>query len=139
MFEILEADLAQYGGRCRPVLAGLHDLGCGIALDHFAGREAAFAALDGATLVDFVKFDASLMTGSHTEPAAQKRATDAIESLASQGKQTIACCVQDAASVSLLWKSGVDYIQGYFLQQPSKALDYDFLESEQDLCFTPPP
>ena len=139
VFEILEADLAQYGRRCLPVLAGLHDLGCGIALDHFAGREAAIAALDGAALLDFVKFDASLMIGSHTEAAAQKRATDAIESLVSLGKQTIACCVQDAASVTLLWKYGVDYIQGYFLQQPSKALDYDFLESEQDLSFTPPP
>ena len=139
VFEIREADWVQAGARCLPVLAGLDDLGCGIALDHFTGCETAFAALAGASLVDFVKFDASLMTGSQADPAGGNRITGAIASLASQGKQTIACCVQDAASVASLWKSGVDYIQGYFLQQPSKALEYDFLEPEQELDFTPLP
>lgn len=139
VFEIREADLVQAGERCRQVLAGLDDLGCGIALDHFTGCESALAALDGATLVDFVKFDATLMTGSHADAADREHITGVIEALASQGKQTIACCVQDAASVTLLWKSGVDYIQGYFLQQPSKALEYDFLESDQEPDFTPLP
>jgi EAL domain-containing protein (putative c-di-GMP-specific phosphodiesterase class I) len=42
------------------------------------------------------------------------------------GKLTIAEFVQDANCLALLWQFGVNYIQGYFLQEPSTELEYDF-------------
>ena len=41
-------------------------------------------------------------------------------------KLTIAQCVQDATSLSVLWGMGINFIQGNFLQEPTADLDYDF-------------
>ena len=41
-------------------------------------------------------------------------------------KATIAPMVEDAASLSVLWGTGIELIQGEFLQGPSERLDYDF-------------
>jgi len=34
--------------------------------------------------------------------------------------------VENANSLSLLWQAGVNYIQGYFVQEPSTSMQYDF-------------
>ena len=34
--------------------------------------------------------------------------------------------VQDANSLAVLWQSGVNFIQGYYLQKPDNAMTYDF-------------
>lgn len=39
---------------------------------------------------------------------------------------TIAKSVEDANVLAPLWNIGVDYIQGYFLQEPTESLSYDF-------------
>jgi len=41
-------------------------------------------------------------------------------------KLTIAQCVEDATSLSVLWGMGINFIQGNFLQEPSPDLNYDF-------------
>jgi hypothetical protein len=40
----------------------------------------------------------------------------------------IAEWVEDAGTLAVLWQCGVNYIQGYFLQEPDVALSYDFSE-----------
>ena len=40
--------------------------------------------------------------------------------------KTIACFVQDADSLAILWQEGFDYIQGNYLQTPESELDYKF-------------
>ena len=49
-------------------------------------------------------------------------------SLSTKGRniQTIACFVQDADSLAILWQEGFDYIQGNYLQAPQPRLDYEF-------------
>ena len=42
------------------------------------------------------------------------------------GQQCIAECVDDAGSLAHLWQTGVDFIQGNFVQEPCKNIDYDF-------------
>ena len=39
---------------------------------------------------------------------------------------TITQFVKDANSLSLLWGMGVNFIQGYFLQEPQPDMNYDF-------------
>ncbi len=41
---------------------------------------------------------------------------------------TIAEFVEDASSLNVLWQCGLDYIQGYFLQEPDATMSYDFSE-----------
>ena len=42
------------------------------------------------------------------------------------GIRTIAEYVQDAASMSILFSSGVDYVEGHFLAMASPVMNYDF-------------
>jgi len=50
------------------------------------------------------------------------------EEAAKLDKLTIAQQVPDAASLSILWGMGVNFIQGYFLQEPLPTMEYDFTE-----------
>jgi EAL domain-containing protein (putative c-di-GMP-specific phosphodiesterase class I) len=50
------------------------------------------------------------------------------EQVSASGKSTIAQFVKDANSLSLLWGMGVNFIQGYFLQEPQSEMNYDFTD-----------
>ena len=41
-------------------------------------------------------------------------------------KVTIAGFVQDPYILSILWRCGVDYVQGFYFQPPKPAMVYDF-------------
>ncbi len=40
--------------------------------------------------------------------------------------KTVATGVEDANSLAVLWSIGVNYIRGYFLQEPDQSINYDF-------------
>jgi EAL domain-containing protein (putative c-di-GMP-specific phosphodiesterase class I) len=132
VFEIPEALPMRHLQACRTVVAELRTLGCGVVLDDFDGGEEAFMLLDELA-VDCVKFDLSCIRLSSETDSLPQRVRDIVTRVHALGGQVIASRVQDAPSVALLWQSGVDYVQGYFLQQPSRALDYDFISSECEL------
>lgn len=129
VFEIPEDVPLQHLQACRAVVDALRGLGCGIILDDFDGGEEAFALLD-ALPVDGVKIDLSRIRMLTDAAVLQQRVRDIAARVHGAGGQVIAGRVQDAQSVALLWQCGVDYVQGYFMQQPSRALDYDFISSE---------
>lgn len=129
VFEIPEALPMRHLQACRGVVEALRALGCGIVLDDFDGGEEAFALLD-ALPVDGVKFDLSRIRMTTAAAELQQRIRDLAARIHAAGGQVIAGRVQDAPSVALLWQCAVDFVQGYFLQQPSRALDYDFISSE---------
>ena len=129
VFEIPEALPLQHLQACRGVVDELRALGCGVVLDDFDGGEEAFALLD-ALPVDGVKFDLARIRMTTDAADLQARVRDIAARIHAAGGQVIAGRVQDAPSVALLWQCAVDFVQGYFLQQPSRALDYDFISSE---------
>lgn len=133
VFEVPESVLMLHLLQCRAALHALRGLGCGIALDHFGGGADAFDVLRDTGL-DYLKFDAALTRGLADNHEIQLRVRDLAGRAHAQNKQVIAGRVQDARSVALLWQSGVDYVQGYFLQQPSRALDYDFVNGDYEVA-----
>jgi EAL domain-containing protein (putative c-di-GMP-specific phosphodiesterase class I) len=44
------------------------------------------------------------------------------------GYKTIASNVEDAGSLAILWNVGVNYIQGYFLQEPTNTITFEETE-----------
>lgn len=132
VFEVPEAVLMLHLPQCRAVLRELRALGCGIALDHFGGGADAFAMLQNAE-VDYLKFDAALTRGLSDHRENPLRLRELVKRAGALNMRTIVGRVQDARSVALLWQTGVDYVQGYFLQQPSKALDYDFVNGDYEV------
>ncbi|HEY4145544.1 EAL domain-containing protein [Pinirhizobacter sp.] len=67
---------------------------------------------------DYLKIDRSFMTELPQHPENQKKIAEICTQARTQGKQTIAEWVEDAASTSLLFACGVDFVQGNFLQEP---------------------
>jgi EAL domain-containing protein (putative c-di-GMP-specific phosphodiesterase class I) len=51
-----------------------------------------------------------------------------VEQLNNNRRITIAPLVEGTKVMSKLWKSGVNLIQGYYLQPPRERMDYDFFE-----------
>ena len=76
--------------------------------------------------VDILKIDGSLISGLGSNKEHQMRVQEIIELAREAGKQCVAECVDDAGSLAHLWQTGVDFIQGNFVQEPSKNIDYDF-------------
>jgi len=76
--------------------------------------------------IDYVRFDSTLVD----DLAASQQQQDTLGKLNKQAQdqdiKTVVMGVEDANSLALLWTIGVNYIQGYFLQEPSENISYEF-------------
>ncbi len=105
----------------------LKTLGCGFILDDFGSGTNPFQLLDHIH-ADYVRIESSFMDNLGENPQNQDTIKKIAEQAAELGKLTIAQHVPDATSLSLLWGMGVNFIQGYFLQEPLPVMEYDFTE-----------
>lgn len=98
--------------------SGLKKLGCQIAVEHY-GKDRDSLHIIKKLPVDYVKIDGSLVVDINSNEENQQR----IEAIAREASEnhamTIASLVQDASSLAALYRCGVDYIQGYFMQEPA--------------------
>lgn len=125
VFELDEPSAFMHLNETKAFIAGMKQLHCKIVLDHFGSGVNSIKNLKHLD-VDFLKIDGELINSLADDNQHQETVKTIIQSAHSMGKLTIAEFVQDANSLALLWQFGVNYIQGYFLQEPSTELDYDF-------------
>lgn len=105
----------------------LKSLKCGFMLDDFGTGTNPFQLLDHIH-ADYLRIGSSFMEDLADNPQNQETIKNIAEQAAELGKLTIAQHVPDAGSLSLLWGMGVNFIQGYFLQEPQPSMEYDFTE-----------
>ncbi len=105
----------------------LKNLQCGFILDDFGSGTNPFQLLQHIH-ADYVRLDPSLMEDLAKNTHHQEHIKEITSEASKLDKLTIAQHVPDAASLSILWGMGVNFIQGHFLQAPSEGLDYDFTE-----------
>ncbi len=105
----------------------LKALGCGFILDDFGTGTNPFQLLEHIH-ADYVRIESSFMDNLADNPQNQESIKNIAEKAAELGKLSIAQRVPDATSLSLLWGMGVNFIQGYFLQEPLPDMEYDFTE-----------
>ncbi|MCW8891206.1 MAG: EAL domain-containing protein, partial [Sedimenticola sp.] len=98
---------------------------CQLAIDQFGSTPKAETILKHLP-VDFVKFDFDLMEDLATKQERQDHLNELNALAKSHNVKTIAMGVEDANSLAILWTVGVNYIQGYFLQEPSENISYEF-------------
>jgi diguanylate cyclase (GGDEF)-like protein/PAS domain S-box-containing protein len=124
-FQIHERDLRNHIQSAKKLIEGLKKIKCQLAIDQFGASPKAETLLKHLE-VDFVKFDFELMQ----ELASRQDQQDHLNELNALARQhnikTIAMGVEDANSLAILWTVGVNYIQGYFLQEPSESISYEF-------------
>jgi diguanylate cyclase (GGDEF)-like protein/PAS domain S-box-containing protein len=124
VFQFRESDLRAALAPAKHLIDGLRKVNCRIALNNFAGPDAE-DALFRHLEIDVVKLSPEFMRQLAGNPEQQAAMNRANARLQEAGYKTIASNVEDAGSLAILWNVGVNYIQGYFLQEPSSAIVFD--------------
>ncbi|MGB5301249.1 MAG: EAL domain-containing protein [Thiogranum sp.] len=124
-FEIAEKHAAQHLKHAKAFVKTLRELHCKTALEHFGAGPNSFQLLKHLP-VDFLKIDGSFIHNLASDTDNQALVRSILATAKSMNRQCIAEYVQDAHSLAVLWQSGIQFIQGNFLQEPSETLDYDF-------------
>lgn len=126
-FAVKENDAVTNLKNTKSLSQSLAKLNCGLILDDFGTGTNPFQLLEHIH-ADYVRVERSFMENLADSPQNQESIKNIAEQAAELGKFTIAQHVPDAASLSLLWGMGVNFIQGYFLQEPLPTMEYDFTE-----------
>ncbi len=125
VFEITEDALANHIGEARPFCEALHKLGCPIAIDHFGSTANSFHLLDHVP-ASFLKLGRAFAGAMEGGPEGMKKLKEVAQLAHDRDKKVIAEFVEDSSHLSLLWQCQIDMIQGYFLQEPSPGMTFDF-------------
>jgi diguanylate cyclase (GGDEF)-like protein/PAS domain S-box-containing protein len=125
IFEIAEKHASQYLKQAKSLVRTLQQLHCKIALEHFGAGPNSFQLLKHLP-VDFLKIDGSFIHNLASDTNNQAMVKSILDTANSMNKKCVAEYVQDAHSLAVLWQSGIHFIQGNFLQEPSENLEYDF-------------
>lgn len=127
VFELSEQTALENLKAARTFSNGLKQLHCHLAIDH-AGKESEDLSYLKHMDLSYIKID-----GSHIQNITSDESQEVVKRIAeasrSSGFLTIAEHVQDSACLAALWQHGINFIQGYYLQQPENNLDYDFTSS----------
>jgi diguanylate cyclase (GGDEF)-like protein/PAS domain S-box-containing protein len=127
VFEISETVALDNLNHAEDVVAKLKGLGCEFCLEHF-GTGLDFSQSLNVLDVDYLKINGDFVENMSKDAENQAAVKAIIEMSKQAGKASIAEFVSDANSLALLWRLGVDYAMGYYIQEPSENLDYNFEE-----------
>ncbi len=125
VFEIAEETALNFMKQAKATVEGLIQLRARSALENFGTEQNTFQALKHLK-VNYIKIHGDLISTLATNIDNQEKVKSIAEHAAQQNMQTIAAFVEDANSLAVLWQCSVDFIQGYFLQQPDSEMSYDF-------------
>jgi EAL domain-containing protein (putative c-di-GMP-specific phosphodiesterase class I) len=104
------------------LIAQLH---AGFAVQQFGSGLNSFQLLKQID-AKYLKIDRTFMAELPKNRENQQKVKEICDQAHANGKLTIAEFVEDAASMSLLFSFGVNFVQGNFLQEPEKVMSYDF-------------
>jgi len=124
-FELSEATATNALKETKLFSNGLKQLHCEFAIDHVASEANSFKYLNHLD-AKYIKIDGSHIADLAGNEQSQEIVKTICELAKAQKKQVIAEHVQDPSALAVLWQHGVNFIQGYYLQQPEHEMTYDF-------------
>lgn len=128
IFQISEANALAHLNQTKIMANGLKKLGHRVTLGQFGCALAPFNILKQVP-IDFLKVDGSYVRDLGN-PENQETLKNLISGIQEHKKLCIVPFVENATILATLWQSGVNYIQGYYLQEPSQAMNYEFVADE---------
>jgi multidomain signaling protein FimX len=120
-FQVTEESAASYVPQVRALAAALRDRSFRFALEGFGSGRDSMGLLESMPL-DFVKIDGTLIQGLAGDPQLQIRVRSLVEAARRRNILTIGERVEDANTMAVLWQIGVQYIQGYFVNEPEEVV-----------------
>ena len=121
VFEMPESKVVTSLKPARAFANGLEQIHCGFALEQFGSGLNSFQLLKHIP-AHYLKIDRTFMADLPKHKENQDKIKDICEQAHHAGKLTVAEFVEDAASMSILFNCGVNFVQGNFVQEPEKIL-----------------
>jgi len=110
--------------RAKKIAQMVQNMDCGLIIEHVDTSAASMDLIRELDSVDFVKLAPAL--------GARAQQTPALEQLLNQLKATlnfsrriVVTGVEDAKALSWFWERGIRNFQGYFIQEPKVAMNYE--------------
>ena len=125
VFEMPESKVVTHMKPVRAFQKGLEQLHCQFALEQFGSGLNSFQLLKHVE-AKYLKVDRTYMAELPKNKESQAKVKEICDQARTLDKITIAEFVEDAASMSILFSCGVNFVQGNFLQEPEKVMSYDF-------------
>ncbi|RLK51039.1 PAS domain S-box-containing protein/diguanylate cyclase (GGDEF)-like protein [Alkalispirillum mobile] len=127
VFQVNEPVVVTQLNQAKALQEGLEALGCKLSLDHFGSALNPFQLLKHLRS-DQVKLDDSLTADIEQTEENQKLVKQIIDTAHEMGQQVVAGYLGHPGALALMWEYGADYVQGDFLQEPGREMNYDFSE-----------
>ena len=124
VFEMPESKVTTNLRPVREFQKGLAQLHAGFAVQQFGSGLNSFQLLKHIDS-KYLKIDRTFMAELPKSRENQQKVKEICDQAHAHGKLTIAEFVEDAASMSLLFGFGVNFVQGNFLQEPEKVMTYE--------------
>ncbi|MFZ5654349.1 MAG: EAL domain-containing protein [Pseudomonadota bacterium] len=125
IFQVEEKDVSLAINATRALAEQLAALKVGFGLTHY-GLSNPPGRIFSDVKFEFAKPDQSLVLRATTSTEGVDQLSGCITAAKEAGVSVIVPFVEDASIIPLLWKLGVDHIQGYYIQSPGEHLDYEF-------------
>lgn len=116
-FEVTENSVITNIEHARRFIEVLHGMGCQFALDDFGRGLSSFGNLKNLAL-DYLKIDGTFIRNLGTDSVNQAMVAAMIKLARSLNFRVIAEQVEDARSLQVATKMGVDFVQGFHLGRP---------------------
>jgi diguanylate cyclase (GGDEF)-like protein len=120
-FQVTEESAATHVAEVKALATALRERRFRFALEGFGSGRNSVGMLESVPL-DFVKIDGTLVQGLAGDPQLQQRVRLLVEAATKRLIQTVAERVEDANTMAVLWQVGVQYIQGYFVNEPEEVV-----------------
>jgi diguanylate cyclase (GGDEF)-like protein/PAS domain S-box-containing protein len=121
VFEMPESKVVTSLKPARAFVKGLEQIHCGFALEQFGTGLNSFQLLKHIP-AHYLKIDRNYMAELPKHKENQEKIKEICDQAHHAGKLTVAEFVEDAASMSILFSCGVNFVQGNFLQEPEKVM-----------------
>ncbi|WP_257292236.1 EAL domain-containing protein [Endozoicomonas sp. ONNA1] len=122
--EISEQNIVRFNKQAPDFFKAVKALGCSTGVSEFGCSLNPMETI-APMAVDYVKVDPSF-TKDLTSENQGKELKKMVLALSEKGQKVIVPQVQSAVEMAPLWHTGVDFIQGDFLQEPVEHMDFDF-------------
>jgi multidomain signaling protein FimX len=120
VFQLQELKAQSHIKKAKLLSKSLTDMGASVAIEHY-GIGTNSAQLLEHVLPHYLKFHPSF-THKFNDKEIQRKLGQLMEISRQRSIKTIVCHVEDANVMARLWQMGVNYIQGYHVQEPEVVL-----------------
>lgn len=127
VFQISETDASAYLKYASSFAEMATQLHCGVCIKHYGSSVNSDLVLKQIQ-AKIIKLDGSYIQELAEDNSQEKAFLELVTKLKSNDKLVIAPLVENTKVMGTLWKAGVHFVQGNYLQPPRDNMNYDFFE-----------